>query len=106
MAIHYENYGRFSKGQGFIGASCRPVSPQAKSARWKGVDCRECKDTLTGRHVISRHGTLGVIESVDMFGVWIHMSATGESLRKTFDQLDEEWAPMPPMEEIFGDKTS
>lgn len=106
MAIHYENYARFSKGQGFIGSACRPVSPQAKSARWKAVDCRECKNTLVGRHVISRHATLGVIESVDPFGVWINPAATGETLRKTFEQLDEDWAPMPSIEELFGDKTS
>lgn len=106
MAIHYENYARFSKGQGFIGAACRPVSPQAKSARWKAVDCRECKNALIGRHVISRGGTLGTVESVDPFGVSINLAATGELLRVQFETLDESWAPMPSMEEMFGDKTS
>lgn len=106
MAIHFENYRTFSKGQGFIGSACRPISPQAKSARWKAVDCRECKNTLVGRVVISRDMSTGAIESIDVYGVSIVMSATGEFARVPWDAFDDKWAPMPSMEELFGDGAS
>lgn len=105
MAIHYENHRRFSRGQGFIGAACRPVSAQAKSARWKAVDCRECKNTLIGRAVISRSGAVGKITEITPLTVTVRLGASVD-LDVTLERLDEDWAPMPPMEELFGDKTS
>lgn len=102
MAIHYENYARFSKGQGFIGAACRPVSGQAKTARFHACDCAECKKTLIDRLVISREGATGEIVSVTATGVEIDFGGRA-NLAVDFVELDESWAPLPPLEEIFGD---
>ncbi len=100
MAIHFENYRTFSKGQGFIGSACRPISPQAKTARWKACDCRECKETLVGRTVISRGQTVGRIERINPIGVVISMPT---EINVTWDELDSQWAPLPPMTELFGE---
>lgn len=101
MEIHYENHKAFGKGQGFIGAACRPMSPQAKSLRWMAVDCSACKRTLEGRHVINRNATTGIIESVDAGGVWVLIGVTGDRLRVPYATLDVDWAPLD-LAEIFG----
>lgn len=104
MAIHYENHKAFGKGQGFIGAACRPTSPQAKSLRWAAVDCPACKRTLEGRHVINRGAATGIVESVDAGGVWIramNTSDAGNIWRVSFAELDVDWAPFD-LAEIFG----
>lgn len=101
MVIHYENHKAFGKGQGFIGAACRPNSLQAKSLRWAAADCPACKRTLEGRHVINRTATTGIIESVDAGGVWVVIGVTGDSRRVSFAELDVDWAPFD-LAEIFG----
>lgn len=97
--IHYENYRRFSKGQGYIGSMCRPAGgPMATSARWFATDCRDCKRKIAGRRVINQIGEVGEILSVEVDGVWIRDQVDLVSWR----WLDEFWAPMPPIAEIFG----
>jgi hypothetical protein len=98
MAIHYENYKRFSKRQGFVGPACRPQSAQAVSARWFAVDCRDCKNALMGKRVISRVGQVGNVTMVEADYVMIDILA-----RVEYRDLDADWALMPPISEIFGE---
>lgn len=103
MAIHFENYKTFSKGQGFIGVACRTKSPQASTPRLFASDCLACKQTLVGRHIISRAATTAIIESADSSGVWALMGMTGETHRIMYQALDTYWAPFD-LDEIFGMK--
>lgn len=101
MAIHFENYKTYSKGQGFIGALCRPVSPQAKAARWKAVDCPECRTQIIGRRVVSRSGQVGNVEILRSSGVEIRIDGDDVIHLVNLDDFDHEWAPFPSMDEIF-----
>lgn len=92
MAIHYRDHGRFSKGQGFIGAACRPVSAQATSKRWFAVDCRDCKRTLMGRWIVSDAHGGAVVVDVHSDGVDVVIPSVGEFAVK-FDELDKAWSP-------------
>jgi hypothetical protein len=103
MAIHYENYKAYSKGQGFIGALCRPVSPQAKTTRWKATDCPHCKAKMIGRRVISRAGEIGNVEIIRHAGVEIRMDGSDVIEIVSLDDFDRDWAPFPAMDEIFPD---
>lgn len=101
MAIHFENYKTFSKGQGYIGVACRTKSPQASTTRWFATDCSACKQKLVGKHIISRTASTAVIESVDSSGVWAVAGASGDSFRIMYQELDTGWAPFD-LDEIFG----
>ena len=94
MAIHYQDHERFSRGQGFIGAACRPISGQAKSKRWLAVDCRDCKRTLIGREIVTDTGRVARIAFVFSDGVGL---SDGEWIG--YRQLDFDWAPVAPGEE-------
>ena len=94
MTIHYQDHERFSQGQGFIGAACRPISSQAKSKRWFAVDCRKCKLTLLGREIVSDMGRVARVAFAFSDGVGLD---TGEWI--DYRQLDLMWAPMAPGEE-------
>jgi hypothetical protein len=102
MAIHYENYRRFSKGQGFIGPACGAVSAQAVSERWFAVDCPDCKLMLCGKRVVCRDSRVGTIEVRERNGVWIKIDG-GIGEWTSLDVLDLDWAPMPPTSEIFSE---
>ena len=93
MAIHYQDGERFSRGQGFIGAACRPISGQAKSRRWFAVDCRDCKRTLLGREIVNGEGRVARIAFVFSDGVSLN---TGEWIG--YRQVDLMWAPAAPGE--------
>lgn len=103
MAIHYENYARFSKGQGYIGSACRAISGQARTKRWFATDCRDCKNALRGRQVISRDPRVGFIERVEFDGVWIKPDGD-VGVFVFYDDLDKDWAPLN-VDDIFASKT-
>lgn len=100
MAIHYENYKAFSKGQGFVGSACRPISPQATTLRWFASDCPACKATLVGKRIVSRNGDVGVIDEVSSYCAIIKRRRQSDLLIP-FRQLDEDWALLN-LDEIFG----
>ncbi len=102
MSIHYENYSRFSKGQGFAGVACRTVSAQASSPRFSAVDCTPCKETLIGKKVISRFGATGEVTVVDMTAgvVWVRPPMDRLNLRVPFRDLDADWTVLN-LDEIF-----
>ena len=101
MAIHFENYKTYSKGQGFIGAACKPVSPQAKTLRWKATDCPACKETLIGKTIVSRHGDIGEITECSAHGVIIKRPGQSDLLI-SYGTLDDDWVPLP-LAELFGE---
>ena len=80
---------------------CRPLSGQARSERWFAVDCPDCKAKLLNKRVVCRDERVGVIEALDVGGVWIDViGGIGEFT--DYRTLDMDWAPMPSTEEIFG----
>lgn len=103
MSIHYENYSRFSKGQGFAGVACRTVSAQASSPRFSAVDCTPCKETLIDKKVISRRGVTGKVTEVDMTtgAVWIRPLMDRLAIQVPFRDLDADWTVLN-LDEIFG----
>lgn len=102
MAIHFENYKTFSKGQGFVGVACRGLSPQASSTRWKAVDCFSCRESLAGRRVICRDGRIGSV----MLARYGYMELAIEGMADVqlieVGEFDIDWAPFPPLDEIFS----
>lgn len=102
MAIHYENYRRFSKGQGFIGSLCRPISAQATTKRFHASDCIACKQRIVGRKVISRAGVIGTVLGFEGARVQILIQMEAEPIEITSGTLDQSWAPLD-IEEIFRD---
>jgi hypothetical protein len=102
MAIHFENYRTFSKGQGYIGVACRIISPQARSARWKAVDCPSCRESLKGRRVISRTGQTGTV-MVARYG-YMELKIEGYEDIQLIEvgAFDQDWAPFPALDEIFS----
>jgi hypothetical protein len=102
MSIHYENYSRFSKGQGFAGVACRAVSAQASSPRFSAVDCMPCKETLIGKRVISRRGVTGGVTEVDVAAgaVWIRPLMDRLAIHVPFRDLDTDWTVLN-LDEIF-----
>lgn len=106
MAIGYENYRRFSKGQGFVGEACHIPGKgggghQATSKRWFAVDCWPCRRTLIGKRIVSREGRVATVVSVEATGV-----AIDEGGVLTWLELDEEWTLFPSVAEIFGEVES
>lgn len=96
--IHYENYSRFSRGQGYVGALCRTVSPQAKSMRWVAVDCGACREKIVGQRVISStiEGEQGEIEKVLSTGVFVRIFDSSFPARVVvvnWRDFDFEWGP-------------
>lgn len=100
MAIHYENYKAFSKGQGYLGSRCRAISPQAKTPRWKATDCQACKNSLVDMPVISRGAEVGIITSVTGSIVIIERKHA-TSILVSYGDLDVDWAPLS-IAQIFG----
>jgi len=103
MAIHYENYKTFSKGQGFVGVACRVKSPQASTTRLFASDCFECKKkALAGKLIISREGEVGRV--VEVFADRVELQREERPLRYVMmAELDTDWAPLD-LDEIFGMK--
>jgi hypothetical protein len=103
MAIHYENYQRFSKGQGFAGVLCRGFGVSASSKRWMAVDCQACREKIVGREVISREGERGCIEHATQAGIEI---ARGDYFAPiTWAAFDKDWAPLDvALAAVFGDE--
>lgn len=101
MAIHFENYKTFSKGQGYIGVACRTKSPQASTPRLFACDCFECKKkALTGKTLISRAGEVGRV--VEVFTDRVELQRDERTPRFILmAELDTDWAPLD-LDEIFG----
>lgn len=101
MAIHFENYKTYSKGQGFIGVACRTKSPQASTKRLFACDCFECKrKALAGKLIISRTGETGRI--VEVFADRVELQLHERPLRYILmSELDTDWAPLD-LGAIFG----
>jgi len=92
MAIHYANYEKFSKGQGFVGALCRPVSAMAVSARWLAVDCADCRSAIVGRLVRHVYGGSAVpVREVSSQGVTVGSLLVTWDM--AWDAFDRNWAP-------------
>lgn len=97
MTIHYQNYKRFSAGQGFAGVLCRGLGAFVDSKRWVAVDCQACRIKIIDVEVISRDGERGTIEGVGPLGV--ELSIIGDNglstwRRVAWADLDKDWAPL------------
>lgn len=102
MAIHFENYKTFSKGQGFIGVACRTKSPQASTPRLFACDCLPCKqEVLMGKMLISRAGEVGVVAEVFTDRVELRRESGNVVHFVTMAELDTNWAPLD-IDAIFG----
>lgn len=95
--IHYENYSRFSRDQGYAGSLCRTISGQAKTMRWVAVDCGACREKLVGRRVISAsvQGESGVVEKVLSTGVFVRINGGENVVVRVVNwrDFDFEWGP-------------
>ena len=93
MAIHFENYKTFSKGQGFVGVACRTKSPQASTQRWFACDCSACKLTLLNRRVVRIDGEdFGRVHEVYADRVLV-ARVNGDLLTVNLRDFDDEWIP-------------
>lgn len=101
MAIHFENYKSFSRGQGFVGVACRIKSPQASTTRLFACDCYECKkQALLGKLLISREGETGRVAEV--FSDRVELQRIDRPARYvSMGELDTDWAPLD-LDHIFG----
>lgn len=78
--IGYQDYSKFSQGQGFAGALCWKAtkrSHQTVSTSWLAVDCGECKRQMIGRIVRGPGGTESVV--VDVNSSYLTLRAAGLS---------------------------
>ena len=92
MAIHFQNFKTFSKGQGYAGVACRTKNASASTQRWFACDCSACKLTLLNRRVVSDNDEFGRIFEVYSDRVLV-AQASGDLLTVNFHDLDEHWAP-------------
>lgn len=103
MAIHYQNYRRFSVGQGYAGVLCRGLGAQASSERWPAVDCQACRDKIIDVEVISREGVRGRIVRADRSYAKMLIGNVEWSI--TWREIDEDWAPVEvALRAVFGDE--
>lgn len=102
MAIHYQNYKRFSAGQGYAGVICREIDAQASSERWMAVDCQNCRERLVDVEIISRDGDRGQIVRVDRHRAKVLISNVEHSI--SWGEIDRHWAPLSlALKAVFGD---
>lgn len=102
MTIHYENYKRFSKGQGFAGVLCAGLGAQVSSKRFFATDCMPCKEKVVDKVIVSRHSEIGLIEWVEARGAHV-LIGQGERWI-TWREMDDDWAPLDVIiTETFND---
>lgn len=102
MAIHYQNYKRFSAGQGYAGVICRGLGAWLSSERWMAVDCQNCRERLVDVEIISRDGDRGRIERVDFYRAKVLIGNVEHSI--SWGEIDRCWAPLSlALKAVFGD---
>lgn len=93
MAIHYQNFKAFSKGQGYAGAMCRSKFVTASTRRWFATDCMTCKLKLLNRRVVMLNGDdFGRVFEVYADRVLVARPG-GDLLTVNYKDLDEKWGP-------------
>lgn len=103
MTIHYQNYKRFSAGQGYAGVKCRGLGAQVSSERWHAVDCQACRDTIIDVEVISRQGRSGRVRHATWRAVTI--KSGDDEIDIPWSAFDTDWAPVEvALKAVFGDE--
>lgn len=94
MAIHYQDFKRFSKGQGYVGVACRIINPMADTKRFYACDCMACKLTLLNRRVVTTGGDdYGRVFEVYVDRVII-ARPDGDLLTVNYRDFDANWGPV------------
>lgn len=107
MTIHYQNYKRFSVGQGFAGVLCRGLGAQVSSGRWPAVDCQACRDKIIDVEVISREGERGIVQSVEYRGAYVLIFGAAAMIERRIPwaELDKDWVPLRvALRAVFGNE--